>query len=70
MVQGPERELPIYLGYGRSDRFADGLQLMAEAMPAAIHHTIDGDHDWPTWQALWQDFVARHNSAETIRGTH
>ena len=26
---------PLYLGYGRQDRFAQGLDLMAEALPAA-----------------------------------
>jgi pimeloyl-ACP methyl ester carboxylesterase len=51
--------LPIYLGYGRADRFADGLEMMAAAMPAAVCHTVAGDHDWPSWQALWQDFVSR-----------
>ena len=58
MIQGHDG-LPVYLGYGRDDRFADGQGLMAEAMPAAIHHTVAGDHDWPAWQSLWQDFVAR-----------
>ena len=63
MIQG-HGELPVYIGYGRSDRFADGQGLMAEAMPAAMHHFVDGDHDWPTWQMLWQDFVARRPFAE------
>lgn len=53
--------LPVYLGYGRADRFADGLTMLATAMPAATCHVVDGDHDWPAWQALWQDFVARHS---------
>ena len=79
MIQG-HGELPIYLGYGKQDRFADGQDLMAEAMPAAIRHTINGEHDWPTWQTLWQDFVARRPFATpataataatmTLRGDH
>jgi pimeloyl-ACP methyl ester carboxylesterase len=73
MIQGAGK-LPVYLGYGRNDRFADGLALMAEAMPAAIHRTIAGDHDWPTWQALWQDFVAHRHAfvlpAPTVQGEH
>lgn len=54
-------KLPIYLGYGRADRFADGLDMMASAMPAATCQIVEGDHDWPAWQALWQDFVTRHS---------
>ena len=65
MIQGHD-ELPIYLGYGKQDRFADGQDLMAEAMPAAIRHTIAGEHDWPTWQTLWQDFVARRPFAAPV----
>ena len=60
LIRGHDN-LPVYLGYGRGDRFADGLTMMADAMPAATCHTVAGDHDWPTWQALWQDFVARHS---------
>lgn len=66
-------EVPAYLGYGKDDRFADGQALMAEAMPAALHHTVPGDHDWPTWQSLWQDFVARQPFAappENLHGAH
>jgi pimeloyl-ACP methyl ester carboxylesterase len=62
-------ELPLYLGYGENDRFADGQSLMAEAMPAAIRHIIAGDHDWPTWQSLWQDFVARRPFAAPTAAT-
>ncbi|MDE2600017.1 MAG: alpha/beta fold hydrolase [Rhodocyclaceae bacterium] len=66
-------ELPLYLGYGENDRFADGQGLMVEAMPGAIRHVIAGDHDWPTWQCLWQDFVARRPfvaPATTLRKAH
>lgn len=71
MIQG-HGEHPIYLGYGTNDRFADGHALMAQAMPAAIRHTVAGEHDWPAWQSLWQDFVARRPFAApaALRGEH
>jgi len=48
---------PVYLGYGRQDRFAQGLELMAQALPPAAVHVIEGGHDWPTWAALWERFL-------------
>src|ERR1700677_2649463 len=37
---------PVYLGYGRDDRFAQGLDLMAQTLPPAAVHVIEGGHDW------------------------
>jgi pimeloyl-ACP methyl ester carboxylesterase len=48
---------PLYLGYGRQDRFAQGLDLMAQALPPAAVQVIEGGHDWPTWSALWEGFL-------------
>lgn len=50
---------PIYLGYGRSDRFADSQRLLAEVLPSDSVDVIDGHHDWPTWRALWERFLDR-----------
>jgi pimeloyl-ACP methyl ester carboxylesterase len=47
----------LYLGYGREDRFAQGLDLMAQALPPASVQVIEGGHDWPTWSALWERFL-------------
>jgi hypothetical protein len=48
---------PVYLGYGRGDRFAQGLDLMAQALPPAAVQVIEGGHDWSTWTALWERFL-------------
>ena len=48
---------PLYLGYGREDRFAQGLDLMAQALPPAAVMVIEGGHDWSTWSALWERFL-------------
>lgn len=49
--------LPLYLGFGRDDRFADGLELMAGELPPARVARVDGGHDWPTWQRVWQQML-------------
>jgi pimeloyl-ACP methyl ester carboxylesterase len=51
------RRPPVYLGYGRDDRFAQGLDLMAQALPPAAVQVIGGGHDWSTWSALWERFL-------------
>jgi pimeloyl-ACP methyl ester carboxylesterase len=56
--RGQERPL-VHLGHGRGDRFADGLARMAQALGQDAD-VIDGGHDWATWRALWDRFLARH----------
>lgn len=48
---------PIYLGYGRDDRFARAHGLMAEALPPDAVDVVSGGHDWPTWTRLWKQFL-------------
>jgi pimeloyl-ACP methyl ester carboxylesterase len=50
-------KIPLFMGYGEQDRFVDGMQPMARRLPNAIHRTVMGGHDWPTWLALWTDFL-------------
>ncbi len=47
----------MYLGYGREDRFAPAHALMAEALGPDAAHVVSGGHDWPTWIALWENFL-------------
>lgn len=49
----------VYCGIGNQDRFASGQQLMAAALPAQEIDCIDGVHDWPAWQQLWNNFLDR-----------
>ena len=53
---GPE----VVLAYGKQDRFLEGQQLLSEALPATHRLLLDGKHDWPTWRALWQLFLAQY----------
>jgi pimeloyl-ACP methyl ester carboxylesterase len=48
---------PIYLGFGRSDRFAEAHRLLAASLPVGCVDVIEGGHDWLTWTALWENFL-------------
>lgn len=56
---GTPPALPVYLGYGRDDRFADAHRVFAGLLPAERVSTAPGGHDWPAWSALWQGWLAR-----------
>jgi hypothetical protein len=43
----------IYLGYGKSDRFSYGQNLLAEVLPPEHVVAIEGGHNWTTWKKLW-----------------
>jgi pimeloyl-ACP methyl ester carboxylesterase len=51
------QDMEIHLGYGAEDRFAEGLALMEQAIPASQVNKIAGGHTWPVWQQLWSDFL-------------
>jgi pimeloyl-ACP methyl ester carboxylesterase len=44
---------PLYLGYGRDDRFSAAHGLLAKALPAHAVDVIGGGHEWRTWIKLW-----------------
>jgi pimeloyl-ACP methyl ester carboxylesterase len=48
---------PLYLGFGREDRFSAAHRLLAEALPADSVDVITGGHEWRTWRALWENFL-------------
>ncbi len=48
---------PLYLGFGKDDRFSAGLRLLAANLPADSVDVIEGGHDWPTWALLWENFL-------------
>jgi pimeloyl-ACP methyl ester carboxylesterase len=49
---------PLYLGFGRSDRFCAAHELLAATLPPESVDVIDGGHDWPTWFRLWENFLS------------
>lgn len=56
-LQNPPAGLPIFVGYGREDRFAAGMQRIAERFPPAARAVVPGGHEWPVWQQLWEHFL-------------
>lgn len=62
-LKAPPAGLPAFVGHGRDDRFAAGMAALAACFPAGCRALVDGGHDWPAWQALWEDFLARGHFA-------
>ncbi len=56
-LKSPPATLPVFTGYGREDRFAEGMQQIAACFPPAARTVVAGDHDWPAWQRLWDCFL-------------
>ena len=48
---------PLYLGFGREDRFAAAHELLAATLPADSVNVIAGGHEWSTWVRLWENFL-------------
>ena len=41
---------PLFLGFGRNDRFAPSHHLFAKSLPADHVAEVDGGHDWGAWR--------------------
>ena len=48
---------PLYLGFGRGDRFSAAHELLAATLPADSVDVIAGGHEWSTWARLWENFL-------------
>jgi len=48
---------PLYLGFGREDRFSAAHELLAATLPADSVDAIPGGHEWPIWLSLWENFL-------------
>ncbi|MEZ0210128.1 MAG: alpha/beta hydrolase-fold protein [Methylophilus sp.] len=56
------KAVEIHLGYGTEDRFAEGIVLMEQAIPASQVDKLPGDHTWPVWQQLWSNFLDKQQA--------
>lgn len=56
-LQRPPPALPVFIGHGTEDRFADRIERVAERFPPASRHTVAGGHDWSAWLPLWERFL-------------
>jgi pimeloyl-ACP methyl ester carboxylesterase len=48
---------PLYLGFGREDRFSAAHELLAATLPADSVDVIPGGHEWRIWSSLWENFL-------------
>lgn len=58
-LKAPPADLPVFVGHGRDDRFAAGMQAIADRFPPAARQVVAGGHDWPAWGKLWEHFLDR-----------
>jgi len=49
----------VHLYTGRDDRFIAGQRLLAQRLAPDHVLEVPGDHDWPTWLALWTRWLER-----------
>ena len=56
-LQSPPKAVPMFMGYGDRDRFADGMGLLAQHLPLPRCEVVPGDHDWSAWLPLWRQFL-------------
>ena len=48
---------PLYLGFGREDRFSASHELLAATLAPKSVDVIAGGHEWSTWFKLWENFL-------------
>ncbi len=48
---------PVWLGWGRDDRFAESNRLFATLLPDGRRFEANGGHDWPAWRMLWERWL-------------
>jgi pimeloyl-ACP methyl ester carboxylesterase len=54
-----ESPLPIYLGYGKRDKFEKANTLLSEVLPEGHVFPVSGGHDWRTWKKIWRMVLSR-----------
>lgn len=57
-LRAGQPRLPTFIGWGRADRFATGMGAVADLLPQAVRHEVDGGHDWQVWRPLWRSALA------------
>lgn len=59
-LKTPPDSAPIFLGYGKQDRFSAAHELLAAALPAEWVEVVEGGHEWPAWLRLWEKCLDSH----------
>lgn len=53
ITRNGQQQVPVYLGYGLSDRFASNYGALQDELNGVHILTADGGHKWTTWSELW-----------------
>lgn len=56
-IDHPQKTPTLCLGYGLEDRFAPANKLLADVLPDHQVFTVQGGHDWSSWQKLFDRFL-------------
>lgn len=62
-------DCPVWLGLSEQDRFFAGQQLLAGLLPPQRVQRTDGEHSWPAWLRLWQQWLDHGPLAATTFAT-
>lgn len=60
---------PVFLGYGREDRYRGASIMLSAYLPEQRISVIPGGHDWETWVALWQKLLDQQPFAWSAQNT-
>ncbi|HUI62706.1 MAG TPA: hypothetical protein VLX90_20925, partial [Steroidobacteraceae bacterium] len=58
--------IPMHLGFGCEDRFAESHRMMAAALSPECVRTVPGGHHWPVWGQLWQQFIDERFASDAL----
>ena len=62
--------VPVILGFGRDDKFADSYAPLRVPLPELTVYEEAGSHNWATWHGLWRTIRAdMQSSPETKKAT-
>ena len=66
-LRRPPASLPVFVGWGGQDRFAQAIEKLAGCFPPRDRCMVGGGHDWATWRTLWQRFLDSGHFASQVR---
>jgi pimeloyl-ACP methyl ester carboxylesterase len=55
--QHPDAYPPVYLGFGKFDKFVISQRFLAELLPPDHVIELTGGHEWRTWMRIWERFL-------------
>ena len=61
--QAPSSAPPVFLCYGKEDRFSGSQALLASILPSSRVVAVQGGHDWKSWKRAWDILFTRHLSS-------